>query len=276
LNGGTVKSAGGVLRVETSSISADFRCSHLIIVGSERAEKTIVRRLAPFIWQCHERGCHIYAVSTAAFLLAEIGLLEDLRAAVHWNQIEPFKAQFPSIALSLSTVQKAGRIYTCTGGLGSIDLMIQWISEVYEPNVGSVVSDRFVCGYRHHCIPTQSGIIHRHIRCRIPELSLVIDHIDANQGAMSKGDLVRISGLGHRQLERLCKRHLGISPLRLVRQIQLRRARDLLNASTLTVSDVALTLGFSSVAYFSTIYKRWFGQRPTEQRCLGPYWRSNG
>ncbi|MHB8417699.1 MAG: AlkA N-terminal domain-containing protein [Myxococcales bacterium] len=73
-------------------------------------------------------------------------------------------------------------------------------------------------------------------------------------------------GLGGRHLRRLFEDQLGASPLAVDISRRLRLARTLLDASALSITDVALASGFGSVRQFNDAVKRAFGAPPRELR----------
>ncbi|MGE4071057.1 MAG: helix-turn-helix domain-containing protein [Lysobacterales bacterium] len=65
-------------------------------------------------------------------------------------------------------------------------------------------------------------------------------------------------------LFRLVKSSLGMSPSALIREIRLRRAKDLLESGDGRVSDIAYAVGYKSVAHFSTSFRQRFGLAPSQ------------
>ena len=95
----------------------------------------------------------------------------------------------------------------------------------------------------------------------------VVDYIEANAGqALTADDLVRVSGVGASALYEAFRRTHGCSPFVYLRRTRLRRARhDLLRPDeATTVTEVALTWGFSHFGRFSAYYRGAFGESPSE------------
>lgn len=78
--------------------------------------------------------------------------------------------------------------------------------------------------------------------------------------------LSRAVGMSHSQIFRKLKALTGRSPSTFIRSVRLRHARELLQTTTLTVSEIAYETGFTSPAYFSTVFVEEFGKTPTEVR----------
>lgn len=65
---------------------------------------------------------------------------------------------------------------------------------------------------------------------------------------------------------RLFSEYTGMPPLAYVNHLKLKQARAKLQSGTLTVSEIAESLGFSDASYFSRFYKKATGHSPTEDR----------
>ena len=49
-------------------------------------------------------------------------------------------------------------------------------------------------------------------------------------------------------------------------EIRIHRAKELLDTTPMKLAEVAEQVGISNVSYFSTIYKRFTGERPGQSR----------
>lgn len=70
-------------------------------------------------------------------------------------------------------------------------------------------------------------------------------------------------------LQRCFRAGTGTSLVRYVHQARLRRAADLLRASELSVTEVALDVGFADPNYFARLFRREFGVSPVRFRAAG-------
>lgn len=66
-----------------------------------------------------------------------------------------------------------------------------------------------------------------------------------------------------RHLTNRCRTLFGQSPARLLLQMKMRRAAELLNYSSLRVSEVSETLGFVNPFHFSRVFRRHHGHAPS-------------
>lgn len=70
------------------------------------------------------------------------------------------------------------------------------------------------------------------------------------------------------QLYRKVKALTGKSPVEIIREERLKRGHQLLADSSLTISEIAYRVGFSSPSYFTKCYKDLFGKSPTDVQKL--------
>ena len=90
------------------------------------------------------------------------------------------------------------------------------------------------------------------------------DHM--NNSELSVEDIAADMAFSRVQLYRKVKALTGQSPVELLRKARLVRAHQLLETTSMNVSEVAYTVGFSAPSYFTKCYKEEYGQNPTEVR----------
>jgi AraC-like DNA-binding protein len=76
-------------------------------------------------------------------------------------------------------------------------------------------------------------------------------------------ELAHVSG---EHLRRLCRRHLGRSPLQHLTFLRMQRAQHWLSHTREKIQTVAHAVGYENAFTFSTSYKKWIGWRPSERR----------
>lgn len=77
-------------------------------------------------------------------------------------------------------------------------------------------------------------------------------------------DLGKELGLSRMQLYRKLKGLIGQSANEFTRSIRLKRAAQLIEQNTLTISEVTYEVGFTDLQYFRDCFKKQFGVNPTE------------
>lgn len=72
------------------------------------------------------------------------------------------------------------------------------------------------------------------------------------------------TGIPNKQLYRLIKKHIGITPLDYIRRVRLQKAAMLLEQQRFTVSEIAYMVGFGSPSYFAKCFQKEFSVKPSE------------
>jgi AraC family transcriptional regulator len=75
-----------------------------------------------------------------------------------------------------------------------------------------------------------------------------------------------VIGLGPQRLTVLLKASTGLTPHAYVTHLRIIRAGRLLKQNQLTLSEIALTLGFVGQSHFGTVFRRYLGVTPQDYR----------
>ncbi|MBQ0048852.1 MAG: helix-turn-helix domain-containing protein [Bacteroidales bacterium] len=92
-------------------------------------------------------------------------------------------------------------------------------------------------------------------------LLYVDDHLSDSD--LSVEDIGADLGLSRVQLYRKIKTMTGKTPVEIIREERLKRAKVLLEDSSLSISEVAYKVGFSAPSYFTKCYKDYYGKAPS-------------
>lgn len=97
------------------------------------------------------------------------------------------------------------------------------------------------------------------------QLRRAIDFIDANMSRdISLSDVSEAAGLSPFHFARLFKVSTGLPPHRYIVQCRVERAKGLLLQPNLSISEIALQLGFCDQSHFSAQFKRVYGMTPKQ------------
>ncbi|NJP11756.1 MAG: DNA-3-methyladenine glycosylase 2 family protein [Leptolyngbyaceae cyanobacterium RU_5_1] len=88
-------------------------------------------------------------------------------------------------------------------------------------------------------------------------------------GALNDGTVAELAarvGVSDRHLRKLFMKHLGTSPIAVAQTQRLLFAKQLLDETSLSITDVAMAAGFSSLRRFNTVIRETYQRSPTELR----------
>lgn len=74
------------------------------------------------------------------------------------------------------------------------------------------------------------------------------------------------SGIAQKQLYRLIKKYMDISPLDYIRSVRLQKAAVLLSQQRFTVSEICYMVGFKTPSYFARCFQAQFGVKPSQYK----------
>ncbi len=92
------------------------------------------------------------------------------------------------------------------------------------------------------------------------------EHLSDN---IRKEDLAELMHLNEDYLTRIFKKETGMSIKSYIIQQKMNAARELLQTTSLSVSSVAIQLGYTNFSHFSASYKKEFGITPAEEKERG-------
>jgi signal transduction histidine kinase/DNA-binding LacI/PurR family transcriptional regulator/DNA-binding response OmpR family regulator len=82
--------------------------------------------------------------------------------------------------------------------------------------------------------------------------------------SLSRGEIASHLSVNEQYLSRCFNKEIGIGPMAYLSRYRIQRAKRLLEAGTMSITQVALEVGFSSQSYFSRIFQQETGLTPTE------------
>jgi transcriptional regulator GlxA family with amidase domain len=85
-------------------------------------------------------------------------------------------------------------------------------------------------------------------------------------GELDIRQLARDNNVGYAYFRKMFKKYMGVSPLRYHLNLRIMRSRELLLTSDKSINEISDELGFTSVYYFSRLFKNKTGLSPTKFR----------
>jgi AraC family transcriptional regulator, glycine betaine-responsive activator len=270
LDGAPVLSAGGLpVAVARSAQAADHR--HLFVLSAYGAADLAKPGLSALLCRRYAIGTRIAGIGGASALLAEAGLLNTRPCAAHWSLADAMAERAPNLDIADRLYVIEERIATCAGRDATLDFALRLVADAAGERLARLVADRL-----NHARPREAG------ERQLSELdfsgqrgaSAIAHTVAAMRRRLTEGDdldgIAAQSGVSQRQLQRLFRRHLGMTPTQYFLKARLQRARHLLQYSTLSVTEIAIATGFASISHFTRRYTELYGRTPTAERGRTP------
>ena len=241
--------------------------ARLLVCAGDAAEDA-PPRLTGWLRRQARAGVRLGAVGAGAWALARAGLLDGRRCTVHWEDRDRFAEAFPSVDV-LEQLYVADRdLITAAGGAAAADLMLRLIADAHGPDLAAGVAEQMLlAGRREAGVRQRAGDPPSALGARHPVVARVTALMQERLAdPLPAPALAEAVGLSTRQLERLFRRHLDVSPKRHYLTLRLERARRMLLQSPLPVAEISAACGFASPAHFSKCYRAHFKRTPYKER----------
>jgi AraC family transcriptional regulator, glycine betaine-responsive activator len=269
VDGAPAPASNGLSLEPTSALSDAEAMDVLFVCGGVDVRHAVDRRLKDALRRAARSGIALGALCTGSFALAEAGLLEGYRCAIHWENLAAIREEFAKVTFVEDLFVIDRDRLTCTGGVAPLDMMLVLIEARLGAALATQVSDQFIverirqAGDRQTGSRRGPGGIH-------PMLRRAVRIMQANIEAPLAIDAVADSvGISRRQLERQFRDHLGQRPAAFYAALRLDRARELLRLTAMPITEIAVACGFQSASHFSTTYAGRFGHAPRSERTAG-------
>jgi AraC family transcriptional regulator len=100
-------------------------------------------------------------------------------------------------------------------------------------------------------------------------LKRIVDYIDAHMSSrITLCDLAAVAGLSRMHFASQFRVATGLRPHEFLLRRRVRRAEELMRGTTMTIVEIALTVGFQTQAHFTTVFKRFAGCTPRRWRSI--------
>jgi len=236
-----------------------------------RNPRPIVKKhkaLLDWLRKAYENGATINAVGTGCCFLAEAGLLNDKPATTHWHYFDQFQRDYPRVQLKRQYfITQAGNLYCSASVNAMADLTVHFVKRMYGNTVASIVERNFSHEIRRAYENTSyfEGSTKHH-----PDEDIVQAQIWLQDNYFRPIKLSEVAArfdMSVRTFNRRFKNATDQSPLQYLQDIRIETAKDLLQTSNLTISEVAYKIGYQDMGHFTGLFKKLISTTPSEYRA---------
>ncbi|MFD3838051.1 GlxA family transcriptional regulator [Streptomyces sp. NPDC058642] len=263
-----VRADGGFsLRVERG-LEALTDADTVVVPGCSPAAGPTPAPVLEALRQAAAAGTRIASVCVGAFVLAEAGLLDGLRATTHWVAAQELARRFPDVRVEPDVLYvDNGQILTSAGAAAGLDMCLHMIRRDFGSAVAAHSARMSVMPLEREGGQAQF-IVHDHPPVpRGSTLEPVLEWIEDNLAReITLGALASRSGMSERTFSRRFREQTGTTPLQWLLRARVRRAQYLLENSDHTIERIAQQAGFGSPTAFRERFRRVVGTSPQGYR----------
>jgi transcriptional regulator GlxA family with amidase domain len=233
-----------------------------------RAALRALRPCIPWFLNQAERGALFGAAGTGVSLLAETGLLDDRPATTHWYYFEQFAQRYPNVRLKRDYfITRAGSFY-CVAGINALsDLSVHFIQRFYGRDVADHVERTFSHEIRR---AYEKRSFYAGLNLKHPD-ELISEIQQWMQAHLSEsiriGDIAERFGISERSLSRRFNAATDMAPQVYLQTLRIDVAKELLQATNLSIGEIAFQIGVPDQRHFARIFRNHLGTSPRDYRA---------
>ncbi|MDS9469244.1 GlxA family transcriptional regulator [Paracoccus sp. MBLB3053] len=259
-------SCGLAMQVDGAFQSQD-ECDLLIVVAAFNIARHATSAVLSSVRKGARRARMVGGVEAGSWVLAMAGLLDQRQATTHWEDLEDFAARFPQVRVIPDRWVVDGPVFTTGGAAPALDFMLALIRA--RQGFGSALNVASLYVYEEVRLPSDAqplvslGRIGK-LEHRVAQaIRIMEEHVDAPLPIKVIAGRVKCSA---RTLEGLFREAVETSPGAYYLSLRLQAARRLIVDTDLSMAEIAVRTGFSSIATLARSFRRQFGQPPTAAR----------
>ncbi|MEL6425528.1 MAG: GlxA family transcriptional regulator [Pseudomonadota bacterium] len=242
----------------------------LVVVGGDGAipgmrNATLVAAIRELADGAH-RVC---SVCSGALVLAATGLLDGRRAVTHWEDCEMLAELFPRVTVEVDPIYiNDGTVWTSAGITAGIDMALAIVSEDFGRASALTVARSMVAQMVRSGGQSQfSPVLQRQARDGAGRFDALNAWMEENLDApLPVEALAARAGMSARNFARAYTKAFGTTPAKAVEALRIERARELLEASSKSLKQIATICGFMDEDRMRRAFLRSLNVSPSEYR----------
>lgn len=209
----------------------------------------------------------VASVCVGAHVLAAAGLLDGKRATTHWSTARQLAAEHPAVEVDADPIYiRDGDTWTGAGLTACLDLTLALVADDFGDELALRVARQLVMYLKRPSGQSQFSVSIEPVSTtrRIVDLRHYITRNIATPLTVSV--LAEQANVSDRQLTRIFRTELGMTPAAYIESARVEIARHRLEATDETLQRIATTCGFNTIDTLTRAFRRTLDTTPTEYR----------
>lgn len=209
----------------------------------------------------------VASVCVGAHVLAAAGLLDGKRATTHWSTAHQLAAEHPAVRVDADPIYiRDDNVWTGAGLTACLDLTLALVADDFGEELALRVARQLVMFLKRPSGQSQFSVSLEPVSTtrRIDELRHYIAGNIARP--LTVTDLAEQAHVSERQLTRIFRTELGMTPAAYIEAARVEVARQRLETSDETLQRIAATCGFNTVDTLARAFRRRLDTTPAEYR----------
>lgn len=267
MEGGDIRGQHGVRVRPDGNLDRLDAAGTIVIPGWKGVDEAVPPVIVDALRRAHARGARLLSICSGSFVLAATGLLDGRRATTHWRYAEAMRETYPAIEVDPGVLYvDEGQLLTSAGSAAGLDLCLHLVRRDRGPAVANHVARRLVIPP--HRDGGQAQFVERPVASR--ERDLLGPVMDAMRRRLADdlplATLAAMAAMSERSFIRRFKASTGTTPADWLTDLRIDRARELLEASTLSIDLIAGQTGLGTATTMRHHFRRKLGTSPGAYR----------
>jgi len=271
-----VVSAQGLVFAELSTlpdVSVLSQADSVLIAGVTSENGLLTRplldeRTRVWLQSTYQSGASLASVCTAAFALAEAGLLDGRRCTTHWLELAHLRDRYPLARVTDNVLFVRDQAITTSAGIASgIDMALWLVEQDYGALFTAQVARCLVVYLRRNGTQPQTSVYleyRTHLDSDVHRAQdFILDHMTER---LTLAGIAQAAHLSTRTLSRAFKAATGLTPVQYQQTVRLALAETLMSNPQLSIDAIAEKCGFEDGRHFRRLWKARYGSVPSVAR----------
>ncbi|MHB8303373.1 MAG: GlxA family transcriptional regulator [Acidobacteriaceae bacterium] len=215
----------------------------------------------------HGAGTIVCSICGGVFVLAKTGLLDGRPATTHWTLSEALSTHYPRIQVDTNRlIIDDGDIITAGGVMAWVDLGLSLIDRFLSPTIMLATARFFLIdtsGRQQRFYSSFAPKLHHGDEAVLKSQHWLHAH---NAESFTVKRMAAEARLGERTFLRRFQKATGLTPTKYVQHLRVAKAREALEFSSKSVSEVAWKVGYEDAGSFQKVFHKIMGLTPGDYR----------
>lgn len=275
VDGLAVRSSSGALLAVDEALSGEVQLpldTVFVIASFEAPESAGDARLMNWLRRADRSGVRVGAIETGSEILIAADILRSGSIPVHWYNAKGSEELHPDLQITETLFEAAGRHPLSAGGSATADMMLDLIAQDAGDALAAEVGKHLLVDSRRPGSRPQPSAGAK--VAQFPERRDARDPVARAHAIMEErieepiscAALAGMVGVSSRHLQRLFRARLGRGIEATYRELRLAKAHQMVQLTGISITEIAIACGFSSLEVFSRTYRSRFGVAPSRDR----------
>jgi transcriptional regulator GlxA family with amidase domain len=244
------------------------RADTVIIPGIDHLDRRVPDKLLRELRAATERRARVASICSGAFVLAQTGALDGLKATTHWLAAAELARRFPKVEVDPGVLYvDNGNVLTSAGAAAGLDLCLHLVRRDFGAEIAAETARVAVMPLERAGGQAQFIVHQQPAAVDHASIGSLLAWMEQNlHKEISLRALARRAAMSTRTLSRRFREQVGTTPVQWILGARVRRTQVLLETTRWSIEEIAQKSGFGSSTVLREHFRRIVGTSPMAYR----------